>query len=32
MAAARKEIERLRATLAGQAAVIHLADGKARWY
>ena len=31
LAAAREEIERLRATVAEQAVVIHLAEGKARW-
>ena len=31
MAAAREEIERLRATVTEQAVVIHLAEGKARW-
>jgi transposase-like protein len=31
VAAAREEIERLRATVAEQAVVIHLAEGKARW-
>ena len=30
-AAAREEIERLRATVTEQAVVIHLAEGKARW-
>ena len=32
MAAAREEIDRLRATVNEQAVVIHLAEGKARWY
>jgi len=31
LAAAREEAERLRATVAEQAVVIHLAEGKARW-
>jgi hypothetical protein len=31
MAAAREEIERLRATVTEQAVVIHLAEGKAHW-
>jgi len=31
LAAAREELERLRATVAEQAVVIHLAEGKARW-
>lgn len=31
LAAAREEVERLRATVAEQAVVIHLAEGKARW-
>ena len=31
LAAAREEIERLRATVAEQAVVIHLAEGKSRW-
>ena len=31
LAAAREEIERLRATVAEQAVVIHLTEGKARW-
>ena len=31
MAAAREEIDRLRATVTEQAVVIHLAEGKARW-
>jgi hypothetical protein len=31
LTAAREEVERLRATVAKQAVVIHLAEGKARW-
>jgi transposase-like protein len=31
LAAAQQELERLRATVAEQAVVIHLAEGKARW-
>jgi transposase-like protein len=31
IASAREEVERLRATVAEQAVVIHLAEGKARW-
>lgn len=31
LAAAREEIERLRATVAEQAMAIHLTEGKARW-
>lgn len=31
LAAAQQEVERLRATVAEQAVVIHLAEGKARW-
>src|ERR671934_2873029 len=31
LTAAKAEIERLRATVAEQAVVIHLAEGKARW-
>lgn len=31
LAAAREEVERLRATVAEQAVVLHLHEGKARW-
>jgi hypothetical protein len=31
LAAARTEVERLRATVAEQAVALHLREGKARW-